>query len=176
MRDITTLLPSNENDFAFGIVPDKRSALAGSQAASSFPELTFLPSASLFATVVQAHNLWGQVARRAGRAVRSEDKNADITSHQPWAHKSEYLQLTHTLKTWEKSMPSQHRWSEWNFRGYKAKFLGRAYLSEVIVTRLSNIVVRRVYLDKLVDPPISLVVLCYSNQYAQYLGIRAKYF
>jgi hypothetical protein len=58
LKDITTLLPATENDFAFDIVPPLRPALADSQAALDHPELLFLPSASLFATVAQAHNFW----------------------------------------------------------------------------------------------------------------------
>jgi len=157
IKDITTLLPSSENDFAFGLVPPQRPALADSQAAYDHPELLSLPSTSLFATVVQAHNLWGQVARRAGRAARSERRKDDSIGNKPWEHHSEYLKLTLTLKSWEENMPPQHRWSEWNFRGYKAKFLGRAYLSEVIVTRLSNIIIRRVYLHEYVNDPISML-------------------
>ncbi len=148
LPDISAQLPCNENDFAFGINPRERPVVAGTEAATRHPELCNLQNRSLFATVVQGHNLWGQVARRAGRAVRSEREKGDATVTKPWEPQSDYVRLTQLLKEWEDNIPPQHRWSEWNFRGYKAKFLDRAYLSEVIVTRLSNIIIRRIYLDE----------------------------
>jgi hypothetical protein len=147
LSHITTLLPSSEEDFAFGRIPEMRSALDGTEAANRNPGLSSLSSRSLFATVVQAHNLWGQVARRAGRIGRSEREKANDTL-KLWDYKSDDFQLSQKLKDWENSMPSQHRWSVWNYHGYKNTFLDQAYLSEVIVTRLSNIVIRRIYLDE----------------------------
>ncbi|RDW85994.1 hypothetical protein BP5796_04319 [Coleophoma crateriformis] len=151
LSDISALLPSSEEEFAFGKVPEVRSALAGTEAANRNPDLVSLPSRTIFATVVQAHNLWGQVARRAGRVARCEHEKADEVINKPWERKSNYLQLTQTLRDWEKSLPAQHHWSVWNFRGYKATFLERPYVSQVIVTRLSNIIIRRIYLDDILD-------------------------
>ena len=65
LRDISALLPCDEQDFAFGTSPHARAALAGTAAARAAPALVSTPSRSLFAVLIQAHNLWGQVARRA---------------------------------------------------------------------------------------------------------------
>jgi hypothetical protein len=148
LSGISALLPSSEEEYAFGKIPEIRSALAGTEAATRHPDLTSLTSRTIFATVVQAHNLWGQVARRAGRAAPSEREKAGEAVNKPWESQSDYFQLTQTLKEWEKNVPVLHHWSVGNFRGYKATFLDRAYLSEVIVTRLSNIIIRRIYLNE----------------------------
>jgi hypothetical protein len=64
--DITTLLPCEESDFTFGRKIAQRAALSGTQAAKTNPELTSMDYRPLFATLIQVHNLWGQVVRRAG--------------------------------------------------------------------------------------------------------------
>jgi hypothetical protein len=154
--DISTLLPSEESDFAFGRVTQERAALAGTQAAESNPELTSIDSRSIFATLIQVHNLWGQIARRACRTDRERD---------PWKSTSEFTRLTTTVREWEERMPARHRWSLWNFRGYKAEkvdlvidpcsyilhmalIIFQAYLSIVTITRLNYIVIRRIYLEE----------------------------
>jgi len=140
--DISTLLPSEESDFAFGRVTQERAALAGTQAAESNPELTSIDSRSIFATLIQVHNLWGQIARRACRTDRERD---------PWKSTSEFTRLTTTVREWEERMPARHRWSLWNFRGYKAEKVDLAYLSIVTITRLNYIVIRRIYLEDILN-------------------------
>jgi hypothetical protein len=119
LSDITTLLPCEENDFAFGVIPSERAALAGTAAAAANPALTFTQSRSLFATLIQAHSLWGQVARRASHNDREQ---AGVTMN-PWEESSEYAQLSNALRQWERDLPGRHRWSVWNLRGYKAESL-----------------------------------------------------
>lgn len=154
LSDMTTLLPSSESDFTFGILPKGRGALRGSLAASKDPELVNLSSRSLFGTLVQAHNFWGQVARRAGRARRVEREKLD-ESLKPYDNGSDYAQLTKTLKDWEETIPHRHRWSAWNFRGYKTESYHLAYLCAVMVARLNNIVIRRIYLEDILDSILS---------------------
>lgn len=142
--DITTLLPCEESDFAFGRRPSSRAALPGTKAAKLWPELTSLPSRSLFATLLQAHSLWGSVARKAWRA--------DFCSEgpPPWDQSSTYAAMCRTLTEWERDTPASHRWSAWNMRGHSAEQVHAAYLSVVMVTRLSHIVIRRIYLEEYV--------------------------
>jgi hypothetical protein len=109
--DISALLPCEESEFAFGRISHERAALPGTQAAQESPELTSMPSRSLFATLIQVHDLWGQVARRASHSERERE---------PWLENSEYRRLTSIIKKWEDNMPDRHRWSLWNFRGYKS--------------------------------------------------------
>ena len=51
LDSITTLLPCDESDFAFGIISTERAALPGTRAAMANPSLTSVKSQSLFASV-----------------------------------------------------------------------------------------------------------------------------
>lgn len=143
--DITALLPCNESDFAFGRMSPHRAALSGTRPAQKDPSLMSLRDRSLFATLVQAHDLWGTIARDASR---DDSENVNMVEVEPWHPESHYSQMTMFLASWEESMPPEHRWSAWNLRGYKAEHVDLAYLSIVTITRLNNIVLRRAYLDR----------------------------
>ncbi|KAF2765114.1 hypothetical protein EJ03DRAFT_219543 [Teratosphaeria nubilosa] len=143
--DITALLPCSENEFAFGVLPRCRAAVPGTAAAMHDPKSVASTQRSLFATLVQAHNYWGIVARRACKA---DAGSANLMSR-PADASSDYRKLADELKNWEESLPAQHKWSVWNLRGYKAESMELAYLATVMVIRLSNIVLRRIYLDDL---------------------------
>src|SRR5687768_7137963 len=100
--DITALLPSNEDDFANGKEPETRAALEGTPPANVDPTLALRSDRSLFATLIQAHQYWGMIARRAmGHAKAS----------QPWDANSEYGRMVRHLKNWERCLPKSHRWS-----------------------------------------------------------------
>lgn len=146
LNDITTLLPSDESDLAFGTVPAERAALAGTLIATRNPSLVHRASRSLFATLIQTHNLWGQIARRAV----SNDFSDSGTPFHPWDARSDYAQLIKTLSYWEDHLPPRHRWSIWNLRGFKAEDLDLAYLSVTMVIRLCNIVLRRSFLENII--------------------------
>lgn len=145
LGDITTLLPCEERDFSFGLVSHERAALAGTLAATRNPSAVHATSRSLFATLIQAHNLWGQVARGA---IIVKDHPGDVV--EPWKASSDYDRLATSLNKWEEHLPSRHEWSIWNFRGYKAEGLDLAYLSVVMVLRLSNIILRRSFMDDII--------------------------
>ena len=51
MDSITTILPCDESDFAFGIISTERAALPGTRAAMANPSLTSVKPQSLFASV-----------------------------------------------------------------------------------------------------------------------------
>lgn len=144
--DITTLLPSSENDFAFGRVPRVRAALAGTKPAQQDPSLVSLPSRSLFATLVQAHDFWGTIARDF---YKDGDAGTGVEV-QPWSHDSRYRKITESLRQWEQNMPPDHRWSAWNLRGFKVEHVELAYLSIVSIMKLNHIVLRRLYLERIV--------------------------
>lgn len=139
--DITTLLPSDESDFAFGNVPTNRAALTGTAPALRDTSLTSLPRRSLFATLIQTHDLWGMVARDAYDEAGTSTLNA-----RPWSPDSDFSRAATILRDWEMNIPHNHRWSPWNLRGFKAEKVDLAYLSIVTIARLNNIVLRRVYL------------------------------
>lgn len=147
-EDITALLPCTEADFAFGLRPETRAALPRTPPARADPRLLNPVDRSLFATLIQAHNLWGQVARRACQPER-ESLGSGPTSA-PWEETSDDAQLMHALRDWEAELPARHEWSVWNLRGWKAESLHLAYLSIVMVLRLSNIVTRRIYMEDIV--------------------------
>jgi len=120
LDDITALMPCEESDFAFGIVPTERAALFGTQAAHDHPEMVSSPSRSLFAAQLQAHSLWGSVARRACLNGKVAETNE---THPPWDERSEFAELRTTLMKWEDGLSPRHRWSEWNLRVHKAESL-----------------------------------------------------
>ena len=115
--------------------------MPGTKAAELHPELVSLSSRSIFATLLQAHSLWGRVARSA--------QPADFLSNglPAWDARSSFAKMCRELKDWEKGIPDNHRWSVWNMRGHSAEQVHLAYLSVVMVIRLANIIVRRVFLD-----------------------------
>lgn len=143
LDDLTARLPCDEHDFAFGIQPAPRSVLPGTIPAEQQPEAARSKHRCLFATLIQSHNLWGQVARRACRS------DLKTNGAQPWVPGSEYQTLTQALRTFEDEMPDRHRWSLWNLRGWKAEQMHLSYLAVVMVLRVSNIVERRIYLDEI---------------------------
>ncbi|KAH7120497.1 hypothetical protein EDB81DRAFT_700753 [Dactylonectria macrodidyma] len=145
LEDITTLLPCSEVDFAFGVIPSERAALAGTPPGRANPQQVHSPSRCLFATLIQAHSLWGMVARQAGRTGYSVNKVP------PWDEESEHRKTIAELDNWEQSIPPRHAFSVWNLRGWKSESLHLAYLSVTMVLRLSNIVTRRIYLENMLS-------------------------
>ncbi|TRM65110.1 hypothetical protein BD626DRAFT_567951 [Schizophyllum amplum] len=146
--EITALLPCDESDFAFGTLPAARAALAGTAPERTHPHLASIPARSLFATLIQTHNLWGQVARRAvqwenGLPASSGKVGAPLP---PWNAESDFARLCEALGRFERELPPRHQWSVQNLRGYRAEAMDLSYLSIVLVLRMSNVVVRRVYL------------------------------
>ncbi|CAK7216724.1 hypothetical protein SCUCBS95973_002903 [Sporothrix curviconia] len=164
--DITALLPCDESDFAFGRRPASRAAMPGTKAAARQPELVSLPARSIFATLLQAHSLWGRVARSAqptefsagssgggsgsGRIDNNPPMSAPSSPSPPWDAGSSFDAMCRELASWEENIPANHRWSVWNMRGHSAEQVHLAYLSIVMVIRLANIIVRRVFLDVMV--------------------------
>lgn len=146
LEDVTALLPSSESDFAFGIVPSSRASLPGTRSAMLEPKSVFVADRSLFASLIQAHSLWGRVARRAHKPETTH-ANGMLP---PWNDESEFKILVGALNEWEAKLPPRHRWSVWNLRGWKAESLDLAYLAVVMVLRMSNIVARRIYLDDII--------------------------
>jgi Fungal specific transcription factor domain len=142
LEDITALLPCEESDFLFGLRPSERAALRGTPPATANPSLADSPKRSLFATLIQAHSLWGQVARRA--RVPSKDTSA---SSPPIASSTDYMRLVQALKYFEDHVPQQQRWSIWSLRVWKDLGFELAYLSVVMMLRLGNIIIRRIYLE-----------------------------
>jgi hypothetical protein len=139
--DISAFLPCTEHEFAFGNMTNPRVPLIGTIPALKDPSLAHSANRSLFATLLQTHNLWGQVARIVGT-----DTGQDIPGEEIRLTREDYARLSTALDDFERQTPSHHLWSIWNLRGFKAKGLDLAYLSAVMVLRLSNIVLRRRYL------------------------------
>lgn len=135
LTDITALLPSEEHDFAFGVNPSKRAALVGTRAEIISPELASLPERSLFATLIQTHSLWRQVASQAcqweidlpsnpnGTSTSLRGQSGDGNSIPVWSVESEYTRLASALEKFEMELPPKHRWSLQNLRGYRAESL-----------------------------------------------------
>lgn len=144
--DITVLLPCDERDFTFGTRPSHRAALMGTPPAAANPALTCLPSRSLFATLLQTHSLWGQVARLVSADAMQlglgTESRIDV---------SDYGRLSKLLSNFERDLPLQHSWSIWNLRAFKLEGLDLAFLSAVMILRLSNIILRRSYLHDILN-------------------------
>ncbi|KAL6248192.1 hypothetical protein RBB50_004447 [Rhinocladiella similis] len=144
LGDITTLLPCEEQDFAFGIAPVERAALMGTPPALNHEELARSSSRSLFATLIQSHNIWGQIARRVAHNEAADQQEPGGQAKASMAlGKEEYLRLSVLLKDFEENLPRRHQWSVWNLRGFRAQGLDLAYLSVVMMIRLSTIILRR---------------------------------
>jgi hypothetical protein len=137
-EDITALLPSSESDFSFGVLPAERAALPSTPPAVANPSLVDSPRRSLFATLIQSHSLWGQVARRACRP-----ENAALGPN------SEYISMVAMLKRFEDQLPVQQKWSIWSLKVWKDLGFELAYLSVVMMIRLGNILMRRMYLENI---------------------------
>ncbi|KAJ5902166.1 hypothetical protein N7495_002694 [Penicillium taxi] len=139
-NDISALLPCSEPEFSFGALTGPRAALLGTIPALKDPSLAHSQSRSLFATLLQTHNLWGQIARTVGT-------DADLQApEESRMSRNDYTRLLDALNQFEINIPIPHRWSVWNLRGFKSEGLDLAFLSVVMVLRLSNIVLRRRYL------------------------------
>ncbi|KIW04856.1 uncharacterized protein PV09_04038 [Verruconis gallopava] len=143
LDDITALLPCEELDFLFGVVPQERAALQNTVPAIANPSLTGSSKRSLFATLIQAHSLWGRVARKA--AGPSRVSSTPLPS--PLSPSSEYGKIVQDLAEFEKCLPPQQKWSIRNLRVWKDLGFELAYLSVVMMLRLSNIIVRRMHLE-----------------------------
>jgi hypothetical protein len=137
-EDITALLPSSESDFSFGVLPAERAALPSTPPALANPSLVDSPRRSLFATLIQSHSLWGQVARRACRP-----ENAALGPN------AEYISMAAMLKRFEDQLPVQQKWSVWSLKVWKDLGFELAYLSVVMMIRLGNILMRRMYLENI---------------------------
>lgn len=142
-EDITARLPCDEHDFAFGVHPTPRSVLGGTVPSQLQPDAARSQHRCLFATLIQSHNLWGRVARRACRS------DLKLGGSQPWEPTSEYQTLTNELRSFEDEIPERHKWSLWNLRGWKDEQMHLSYLAVVMVLRVSNIVERRIHLDEI---------------------------
>ncbi|KAK4189216.1 hypothetical protein QBC35DRAFT_380927 [Podospora australis] len=149
--DITALLPGDEVDFESSQQPTSRAALEDTQPAQENPRLVADPGRSLFAALIQAHDYWGAVSRRA---MRNE------TSKRPWDPDSTYAQMATRLATWEDGLPDKYRWSTDNLRHYKEAGVDLGYLGVTMIPRLCNIVIRKAYLPEMLthdetDPNLS---------------------
>ncbi|OHE99800.1 hypothetical protein CORC01_04936 [Colletotrichum orchidophilum] len=140
-NDITALLPSNEEDFAYGREPLSRAALEDTPPARGNPSLIHQPSRSLFASLMQAHYYWGKVARRALATMKSPN---------PWDPTSEYAITAKQILSWEQQLPQDHRWSVVLLKGHKSVGEDLAYLGVTMITKLCNIVLRRAYLENII--------------------------
>jgi hypothetical protein len=145
LDDITALLPCDESDFLFGVIPHERAALQGTIPALANLSLTGSPKRSLFATLIQTHSLWGKVARKA--AGPSQGSSTRIPS--PISSNSEYRRTVEALREFEQHLPPQQKWSVRNLTVWKDFGFELAYLSVVMMLRLSNIIVRRMYLEEI---------------------------
>jgi hypothetical protein len=125
--DITTLLPCDESDFEAGRRPAYRAALEGTQPGIENPRLVSHPQRSLFASLIQVHNFWGTIARRA---VRSNKE-----SKSPWESDSEFAIMAQRLRDWESSLPPEHTWSEARLAKYKVANLD---LVRITATRTAS--------------------------------------
>ncbi|TWU75141.1 hypothetical protein ED733_003197 [Metarhizium rileyi] len=141
--DITALLPCNEEDFASGREPRSRAALEGTPSATENPKLLRDCNRSLFATLMQIHSWWGLVGRRAVGYSKSPC---------PWDPTSEFSRTARKLREWEQDLPHEHGWSTSLLRRYKTESQELAYLCVTMMTRLSNIVLRRPYLIDIIRP------------------------
>ncbi|KAI1760943.1 hypothetical protein GGR53DRAFT_525584 [Hypoxylon sp. FL1150] len=139
--DITALLPSDETEFEAGKVPEQRAALDGTPPAVQDPSLMSLRPRSLFASLMQAHNLWGIIARRVllnKKCGRPNDGG------------SEYAKLKRRLLDFEQNLPNEHTFNKIMLSGYRFYAEDLAYLGLTGCIRLCHIVLRKEYMEEYV--------------------------
>ncbi|KAK6956198.1 hypothetical protein Daesc_001471 [Daldinia eschscholtzii] len=139
--DITALLPSDEKEFDTGKIPEQRAALDGTPPALQDPSLTTLKPRSLFASLMQVHNLWGIIARRLlfnRKCGRPNDSS------------SEYARLNRKLLEFEQGLPSEHTFNRILLSGYKNFAEDLAYLGMTGCLRLCHIVLRKEYMEDMI--------------------------
>ncbi|KAI0172750.1 hypothetical protein GGR52DRAFT_580448 [Hypoxylon sp. FL1284] len=143
--DITALLPSDEAEFEEGKVPERRAALDGTPPAVRDPSLTSLRPRSLFASLIQAHNLWGIVARRV---LLNNRRYAGGGARPPSAADAgaEYARLKRRLLDFEQNLPQEHTFNKIMLSGYKNYAEDR--LTGCI--RLCHIVLRKEYMEDMI--------------------------
>ncbi|GAA6014795.1 hypothetical protein JCM10207_002183 [Rhodosporidiobolus poonsookiae] len=140
--DISTRLPCDEEELAFGVLPSSpRASLPGTAAAELDPSSLDCPNRSLFCDMVVVHYLFGKVARVAC--------SSDAEVVQPWEKTSRLSRLSQELKDFEERLPPKHAWSMVNLRGMRAKKLDLALLSTSLTALLSHIVLSRMYLPSI---------------------------
>jgi hypothetical protein len=108
--DITALLPCDESDYLNAREPKSRAALEATPPALERPALVADEGRSLYAALIQAHQYWGAVSRRA------INKNK---SPRPWEPDSEYAQMEKRLTEWETGLPNDYRWSSRLLKAHK---------------------------------------------------------
>ncbi|KAI1472556.1 uncharacterized protein F4812DRAFT_454370 [Daldinia caldariorum] len=109
--DITALLPSDEAEFDTGKIPKQRAALDGTPPALQDPSLITLKPRSLFASLMQVHNLWGIIARRLLHNRKSRRPNDSS---------SEYAKLNRKLLDFEQGLPNEHAFDKILLSDYKS--------------------------------------------------------
>ncbi|WWC71817.1 uncharacterized protein I206_105776 [Kwoniella pini CBS 10737] len=147
LAEVDVLLPCEESEFNFGIQPKNRASISGALGNPADAFDTHLQGdKSLFASLVQVKLLWSLTARHACRGSGRFEVGV-------WSRESQTL-LT-ALQDFEASLPIKHRFSVTNLRGMMVEGLDLAFLSITLITRLSNIVIRRLYLPSMaaaIDP------------------------
>ncbi|KAI8962646.1 hypothetical protein F5Y11DRAFT_347316 [Daldinia sp. FL1419] len=139
--DITALLPSDEAEFDKGKIPERRAALDGTPPALQDPSLVTLKPRSLFASLMQVHNLWGIIARRLlfnRRCGRPNDSS------------SEYAKLRQKLRDFEDNLPNEHTFNKVTLSGYRNFAEDLAYLGMTGCLRLCHIVLRKEYMEDMI--------------------------
>ncbi|KAI2637945.1 hypothetical protein GGS26DRAFT_603599 [Hypomontagnella submonticulosa] len=139
--DITALLPSDEDEFEDGLLPERRAALEGTPPALQDPSLTTLRPRSLFASLMQVHNLWGIIARRVlfnKKCGRPSDGD------------TEYAKLNRKLLDFEQNLPNEQMFNKLLLGGYRRFAIDLAYLGMTGCIRLCHIVLRKEYMEDMI--------------------------
>ncbi|KAI2468158.1 hypothetical protein F4781DRAFT_422875 [Annulohypoxylon bovei var. microspora] len=169
--DITALLPSDEEEFEDGKIPERRAALDGTPPAIQNPSLTILRPRSLFASLMQVHNLWGIIARRVllnRRCGRPNDGG------------NEFAKLNHRLLDFEQNLPSDHTFGKVLLGGYRHYGVDLAYLGLTGCIRLCHIVLRKEYMEDMIrhaqGNPSNPEVKFYNSMAAElFFNVRKLY-
>ncbi|KAI0886238.1 uncharacterized protein GGS22DRAFT_126269 [Annulohypoxylon maeteangense] len=169
--DITALLPSDEEEFENGKIPEQRAALEGTPPAIQNPSLTILRPRSLFASLMQIHNLWGIIARRVlfnKRCGRPHDSG------------NEFAKLNRRLMDFEQNLPNDHTFGKVLLGGYRVYGVDLAYLGLTGSIRLCHIVLRKEYMEDMIrhaqGNPSNPEVKFYNNMAAElFFNVRKLY-
>ncbi|KAL7621564.1 hypothetical protein AAE478_008889 [Parahypoxylon ruwenzoriense] len=169
--DITALLPSDEAEFEAGKIPERRAALDGTPPALQDADLATLTPRSLFASLMQVHNLWGIVARRVLFNKKCGRPNDGA---------SEYAKLNGRLLDFEQHLPNDQTFGKILLNGYRDCGQDLSYLGLTGCIRLCHIVLRKEYMEEMIrlaqGNPSNPEVRFYKNMAAElFFNVRKLY-
>lgn len=144
--NINARLPCVERDFHLGALAltGTHGAMEGIVSDIQSKDIASPPARCMFGILVQACARWGKIAQTASL------NHPDFGGQNPSYPGSVFCAIIRGLESFEAELPSpRYTFSEEALSSWKTEELHLAYLSITMTLRLSNIVIRRMYLHEM---------------------------